>query len=289
MKCRVPTLPSGHQPDPRYFDSVLGYIEISPNNQDFTRDRSPWVWYREAQVTDILPKTIFHNVAPSGDFIIKGKNFRRLQADEQLQCQWFFDKDAAPELVSATYLSPNELKCKPTQPAKSYTDGNDGTEETTSDRNRDVRLEVAMTKLSYSRSKKSVIAEPRMQLMHHYDTEDQSGVKYSAVDSMTYDPANSGGAPRCRHTGGCPLGMRGRNLWNKEFANEDLNKLYVVIGDTVIEAKRWFAYPFLDVNIWSYPSEKYTFGAFEVPPVPHRTPVSMMLPIYITRNLQDYS
>jgi hypothetical protein len=289
MKCQVPKLPAQHQPDARWFDSVLGFLEISPNNQDFTRDRSPWVWYREAQVTEILPKTLFHNVAPTGDFIVKGKNFRRLQADEQLQCQWYYDNNAPPELVSAYYLSPNELKCKPTKAAKSYTGGNTGVESSKSSRNRDVRLEVAMTKLSYSRSHKKVISEPQLQLLHHYDNQDQSGNKYAAVDSMTYDPANIGGAPRCRHTGGCPLGMRGRNLWNSEFVNEDLNKLYVVIGDTVVEAKKWFAYPHLDVNIWSYPSEKYTYGKFEVPPVPHRTPVSKMLPIYITRNLQDYS
>eukprot|EP00926_Amoebophrya_sp_RCC4398_P009253 GSA120T00022059001.1 len=286
MRCRVPGLPPKYQIDTSIVqagsagaihDTVIGYLEISPNpDQDYTRDRLPWTWYRPAIVKKVMPETVYHGKPVQGAFVITGRHFRRLDAERELQCQWFADatNPANYELVQAHYQSPTEVRCQPTQAVYSST-GLD-----ISQLNVPTRIEVGMSQLTYSVSQHTVMAEPFVDLVHHYEPSPINPliqIQFPALD-FDYDNLNLGGAPRCIHLGGCTLGLRGHNLWNPMLNH--LNKLYVVVGDTIVEARHWFAYPY---------GSRRKYATFKAPPVPHRADLARNAAVFVTRNLQDLS
>ena len=206
---------------------------------------------------------------------VKGRNFRRLQADVQMQCQWFYGSYGEYELVSypnVKYLSPNELKCQPSKAAVNCVgDCPVG---------RNIKMEVAMTLLTYTVSHRTVTAEKRMELRNYEETPpgQYQPTIYPSLD-FDYDPVNLGGRPRCPHVGGCTLGLRGSNLWNPGL-EAGLDNLYVAIGDSIMMARHWYAYPFGSFRL---------YGTVKVPPVPHRPPLQKTSFVRISRNLQDFT
>lgn len=75
MNCVVTSLPEEYRRDPdlgTIYDTVTGYVEISANDQDYTSDRMPFVWYRPSVVLGVMPRSVFMSVPPQGYFIVKG-------------------------------------------------------------------------------------------------------------------------------------------------------------------------------------------------------------------------
>jgi hypothetical protein len=216
MRCRVPDLPPRYRPSVIDFDTVLGFLEISPNNQDWTRRRTPWIWYAAPQVSALYPGTYFGRESSGKSDInkdvglrvlVQGYNFRRLQVNRQLHCRWFFAGDrlsggsgtAAPELAKAEYLSPNELRCLlDRRPGASGSNNATSTfassvenaspqlqpgilEHASSTRSH--RLEVAMTTNSFSNSRKSLLVEEELLVADHH-TRDVSTGQDRATDPL---------------------------------------------------------------------------------------------------------
>lgn len=118
MVCTAPVLPEERRPGPwaPHVESLLGHVEVSPNDQDWTRFKFAFLWYKEPNVSSIVPESTLEGLAPEGDFVVYGQDFRFIRAD-MVECAWHYDSGEPAEQVAATLLGPNALKCKPTVPA----------------------------------------------------------------------------------------------------------------------------------------------------------------------------
>lgn len=258
MRCTAPQLPVEMRPDnASTVHSILSYFEISPNGQDWTRFKRAWLWYREPEVLNIVPNTTFRSYAPQGDFIITGRYFRLLQP-ELVQCVWLYDKYLPPERVNAELLSPETLRCQPTQPAAAS-----GIDTIDKLQPLGVNLEVSMSTQVDSASALTVLAEERMELQ-------------ASVEGNFPGPAVFPGT--CLVTGGCTLTLRGLRLWAEEpiygSGNRTGAKLFVAVGDHLLEARR---------------GKDPNWATVRLPPTPHMAIVPRAEPLRLTRNLQDYT
>ena len=258
MRCTAPELPIEQRPDnSSTIDSILSYFEISPNGQDWTRFKRAWLWYREPEVLDIVPNTTFRSYAPQGDFIVTGRYFRLLQP-ELIQCVWLYDKYLPPERVTAELLSPETLRCQPTQPAAPS-----GIDTIDKLQPLGVNLEVSMSTQVDSASGLTVLAEERMQL----EASAEGNYPGAAVSPGT-----------CLVTGGCTLTLRGLRLWAEDATygsgNRTGAKLFVAVGDHLLEARR---------------GKDPNWATVRLPPTPHMAVVPRAEPLRLTRNLQDYT
>eukprot|EP00928_Gymnodinium_smaydae_P052443 TRINITY_DN3633_c0_g1_i1.p1 TRINITY_DN3633_c0_g1~~TRINITY_DN3633_c0_g1_i1.p1 ORF type:complete len:5302 (-),score=561.54 TRINITY_DN3633_c0_g1_i1:86-14599(-) len=321
MRCIVPALPEELRPsNVSGDDSVLSYLEVSPNDQDWTRFRVAWLWYKEPEVTGFDPDTTFRLYAPGGDFIVSGKSFRLLSPDF-IMCVWYYDVNLPPERVKGFILAPDRLKCKP-RLAAAEVDGGGGVLLQPPR----VRLEVSMSPWVDSESNRSVLAEDRMHLRDLEDPtkkEYRGGVLENKVLIKAVENAN------CLWSGGCTVTLFGDHLWPKDRPDAPL---FVSVGDTVIPLVKgvgghhgtrfevsmdkgkglsplWTNVslglppraPALLLNEAATTSrDEFIFGrdipkhpaalqvaSFRVPPVPHNMPLPAAARISLTRNLQD--
>jgi len=247
MKCTAPRLPEYLRPANTSADYLLGYVEVSPNKQDWTRNRFEWLWYKEPEVEEIVPNSTFRTYAPEGDFVLYGGHYRLVRQD-MISCLWLYDVYLPPEVVEAELLARDVLRCRPRQPAAPRM---------TSEGMQPIRhpLEVSMTSWVISESKRSVLAEERMFLD---DRKDAYGRTKIAVEPKG-----------CWLTGGCPMTLRGVNFWP---ADQPDAELFVAVGDTLLPLEKG--------------PEPQT-ATFRLPPLAHMPPVPRNEPIWLTRNLQD--
>ena len=117
--CDAPSLPTQYRPSSTSgLDFVLGYVEISCNNAEFTDDKRQWYFYAPPIVSGSIPAQVWRGaVRPAGITII-GSYFRSVNV-VAMKCLWYYDFSNNPNLFlsyPATFINANTITCSPTQP-----------------------------------------------------------------------------------------------------------------------------------------------------------------------------
>ena len=117
MDCVAPVLPESYRPSSATgIDYLLGYVEVSCNDVDFTVDRRQWYFYQPASITSLSPSQVWRGSTRTGGVYIKGSNFRGVNT-AALACLWYYD-DSQPTLVEtapAVFVDRTTLWCSPTE------------------------------------------------------------------------------------------------------------------------------------------------------------------------------
>eukprot|EP00929_Paragymnodinium_shiwhaense_P093182 TRINITY_DN5330_c0_g2_i1.p1 TRINITY_DN5330_c0_g2~~TRINITY_DN5330_c0_g2_i1.p1 ORF type:complete len:6836 (+),score=1501.21 TRINITY_DN5330_c0_g2_i1:1561-20508(+) len=269
MRCRAPPLPEAMRPDYNSTgeDSLVTYVEVSPNDQDFTRFRFAHMYYQEPIVTDITPDSTFRLFSPEGNFVVSGSHFRLIDP-EFVMCVWYYDVNLPAERTKAKLISRDRLTCQPSQPTAAISSDTGVLLQPPR-----VRLEISMSFLVDSNSSASVLAEDRMtinQVVNEY----------------------------CYFTGGCSVILLGDHLWpaDREDRKSRDAKLWVAVGDSVFETVRGVGkhqgtrFETEQIGDDGRPLDGYgEVASFRVPAIPHNPVVPVGAALWLSRNLQDRS
>ena len=145
--CRAPSLPEEYRPAAvTGLDFLQVHVEVSPNDQDWTRDRRQWFFYEPPVVESVFPSSVWRETVGEGGMFITGNFFRKIST-ESLSCLWYFDYPDEFEVVAAEFVDRSTIKCVPTEEVVASAEF--------------VRVEVSMTPNVFSQSQHLIDATQR--------------------------------------------------------------------------------------------------------------------------------
>ena len=116
--CEAPVLPTSYRPPTTIgLDYVLGSVEISCNDAEFTEDKRQWYFYAPPVITGSIPSQVWRDSTRPAGITILGTNFRSANVDA-MKCLWYFDYSNRPNLFieyPATFINSNAVSCNPTE------------------------------------------------------------------------------------------------------------------------------------------------------------------------------
>ena len=246
--CEAPALPPAALPSSTSgLDYVLGYVEISCNDADFTEDRRQWYFYAPPLVTGSIPSQVWQgSVRPAGITVL-GSFFRSVNVNA-LKCLWYYDFSNRPteyKVYTATFINSNTISCIPTEPVGTST--------------QKVRVFVTMTPNVVSSTFVDLAAIPQPQF-----------------SSMSPSPAIG------PYLGGQVLTFRGSGIFTvkgiDQTSGENLySDLYVAFDDILVKAS--------PVVLPGPPSE--LVARVTVPPIPHSYQTPHVSQLTFAVNLDD--
>jgi hypothetical protein len=90
-------------------------LQISPNDQDYSRAFKPFLWFQGVQLVSSLPSVLPHGRPPTNAYI-KGQYIRRLLASTSPKCRLGRGNATLPSpndiIASATWLTPTDIICR---------------------------------------------------------------------------------------------------------------------------------------------------------------------------------